>query len=208
MAVCGNRGPQNVRNTPRSKGRPPPCELQYSRNRRSPRCCRILDRTSLKCQSPSSSPCHHRPFSEILPDVGEQTEVASVRETVGEIIRTVVSMNKSTVPLGVIPVPLHSKPRLELLFQPPDLAPGVLQRGEPGITKLTAPEHADDARIVQCELDLPSDLRCPRQPQSGQEPLSFAAIWWVSARSRIDSTCISRASSLRRTTRPHPPRHM
>ena len=53
---------------------------------------------------------------EILPDVGEQTGVASVRETFGEMIRTIVSMDKSTAPLVVTPAPLHSKPRPELPF--------------------------------------------------------------------------------------------
>ena len=111
----------------------------------------------------------------ILPDVGEQTGAASVRETVGEIIRTVVSMGKYIAPLGATPAPLRSKPRPELAFQPPGLAPAVLRRDKPGTNKPAALKRADDVPIVQWELDVPSDLRCPRHPQASQEPVSLAA---------------------------------
>ena len=109
------------------------------------------------------------PILVILPDVWEQTGVASVRETAGEMIHTIV-------PLGVTPALLRSKPRPELLFQPPDLVPAILRRYEPGTAKLAALEHTDDALIVQCELDIPSDLRCPRHPQADQESASPATI--------------------------------
>ena len=125
--------PQNARNTPRSKGRPSPWGSQYFRNRRfqDTQDARPHVANVQKSPKPDMPP----PFTlEILPDVGDQTGVDSVHETVGEVIRTVVSMDLPTAPLDVTPVPLQRKPRPELLFQPPGLAPVVLRKDEPGTT--------------------------------------------------------------------------
>ena len=89
----------------------------------------------------------------------------------------IVSTDKSTAPLGMTPAPLHSRPRPELLFQPPDLVPAILRRDEPRTAKLAALEHADDTIIVKCELGVPNHLRCPRHPWVDQVSVSLAAIW-------------------------------
>ena len=56
----------------------------------------------LKSTKPGMSP---PPILEVLPDVERQTGVASIHETVGEMIR-MISVDESTAPLGVSPAPV------------------------------------------------------------------------------------------------------